>query len=140
MIFIFMLAQYCKLYKLKIATRFRFDLHEKTSFVIRKSNATRYVCIGDDLLTRKWEVIMEKKLIIRRYLQKHVCNIEVLKDVHDSPSEGHFGEIRMLANIRGRYYWVNYRPDFENCIKRCDLCAYKNSQKTRSEGKLNQFI
>ncbi len=40
---------------------------------------------------------------------------------------GHFGEQRMLAEIRQRYFWHNRTEDVKTVVRRCQQCQLVRS-------------
>ncbi|KAJ8948177.1 hypothetical protein NQ318_010450 [Aromia moschata] len=97
------------------------------------------LCLRDGLLHRKWESPDGVSAVYQLVLPKARIH-QVLEELHSSPSGGHFGVTRTLARVRDRFYWVNCRRDVEEWCKRCDLCSAKKGPKTRSRGKMVQYL
>ncbi|KAJ8961687.1 hypothetical protein NQ318_021286 [Aromia moschata] len=97
------------------------------------------LCLRDGLLHRKWESPDGVSAVYQLVLPKARIH-QVLKELHSSPSGGHFGVTRTLARVRDRFYWVNCRRDVEEWCKRCDLCSAKKGPNTRSRGKMVQYL
>ncbi|KAJ8934212.1 hypothetical protein NQ318_021637 [Aromia moschata] len=97
------------------------------------------LCLRDGLLHRKWESPDGISAVYQLVLPKARIH-QVLEELHSSPSGGHFGVTRTLARVRNRFYWVNCRRDVEEWCKRCDLCSAKKGPKTRSRGKMVQYL
>ncbi|MBJ5561228.1 hypothetical protein JGG76_24270, partial [Salmonella enterica subsp. enterica serovar Derby] len=64
---------------------------------------------------------------------------DVLRQLHDSPTGGHFGVAKTLAKVKERFYWLRCRSDVENWCRRCDTCASRKGPKTRSRGRLQVY-
>ncbi|KAJ8962270.1 hypothetical protein NQ318_018249 [Aromia moschata] len=97
------------------------------------------LCLRDGLLHRKWESPDGVSAVYQLVLPKARIH-QVLEELHNSPTGGHFGVTRTLARVRDRFYWVNCRRDVEEWCKRCDLCSAKKGPKTRSRGKMVQYL
>ncbi|KAJ8950520.1 hypothetical protein NQ318_015264 [Aromia moschata] len=97
------------------------------------------LCLRDGLLHRKWQSPDGVSTVYQLVLPKARIH-QVLEELHSSPSGGHFGVTRTLARVRDRFYWVNCRRDVEEWCKRCDLCSAKKGPKTRSRGKMVQYL
>ncbi|GLV41720.1 hypothetical protein CBL_00333 [Carabus blaptoides fortunei] len=48
---------------------------------------------------------------------------EVLRDLHDGTSGGHFGIKKMLKKVRERFYWVNCKENVKEWCRKCELCT-----------------
>ncbi|KAJ8953809.1 hypothetical protein NQ318_006657 [Aromia moschata] len=97
------------------------------------------LCLRDGLLHRKWESPDGVSAVYQLVLPKARVH-QVLEELHNSPSGGHFGVTRTLARVRDRFYWVNCRRDVEEWCKKCDLCSAKKGPNTRSRGKMVQYL
>ncbi|KAJ8959664.1 hypothetical protein NQ318_021852 [Aromia moschata] len=97
------------------------------------------LCLRDGLLHRKWESPDGVSAVYQLVLPKARIH-QVLEELHSSPTGGHFGVNRTLARVRDRFYWVNCRRNVEEWCKRCDLCSAKKGPKTRSRGKMVQYL
>ncbi|KAJ8941380.1 hypothetical protein NQ318_003633 [Aromia moschata] len=86
------------------------------------------LCLRDGLLHRKWESPDGVSAVYQLVLPKARIH-QVLEELHNSPTGGHFGVTRTLARVRDRFYWVNCRRDVEEWCKRCDLCSAKKGPK-----------
>ncbi|KAJ8955258.1 hypothetical protein NQ318_000285 [Aromia moschata] len=98
-----------------------------------------FLCLRDGLLHRKWESPDGVSAVYQLVLPKARIH-QVLEELHNSPTGGHFGVTRTLARVRDRFYWINCRRDVEEWCKRCDLCSAKKGPKTRSRGKMVQYL
>ncbi|GFW30212.1 retrovirus-related Pol polyprotein from transposon 412 [Trichonephila clavipes] len=59
---------------------------------------------------------------------------EVLKELHGSPTGGHFGVMKTLHRVRERFFWGKVRADVEQWCKSCDACSARKGPKIRSRG------
>ena len=50
---------------------------------------------------------------------------EVLYNVHDEVTGGHFGILKTYGKLRKRYYWKNMFADCEHWVKSCPDCNAK---------------
>jgi len=50
-------------------------------------------------------------------------SMEVLYQLHDTPTAGHLGIAKTLQRVRQRYYWVGCHQDVQQWCKSCDACA-----------------
>ncbi|GFX22404.1 retrovirus-related Pol polyprotein from transposon 412 [Trichonephila clavipes] len=60
----------------------------------------------------------------------------VLKELHGSPTGGHFGVMKTLQKVRERFYWNNVRSDVEKYCRTCDPCAARKGPRKRTRGRL----
>ncbi|GFY26889.1 retrovirus-related Pol polyprotein from transposon 412 [Trichonephila clavipes] len=54
---------------------------------------------------------------------------EVLKELHGSPTGGHFGVMKTLHRVRERFCWGKVRADVEQWCKSCDACSARKGPK-----------
>ncbi|GFX75971.1 retrovirus-related Pol polyprotein from transposon 412 [Trichonephila clavipes] len=60
---------------------------------------------------------------------------KVLKELHGSPTGGHFGVMKTLHRVRERFFWGKVRADVEQWCKSCDACAAsRKGQRYVAEG------
>ncbi|KAJ8960041.1 hypothetical protein NQ318_009478 [Aromia moschata] len=89
------------------------------------------LCLRDGLLHRKWESPDGVSAVYQLVLPKARIH-QVLEELHNSPSGGHFGVTRTLARVRDRFYWVNCRRDVEEWdwdkLVPLFLLSYRSSQ------------
>ncbi|UYV65014.1 K02A2.6-like [Cordylochernes scorpioides] len=90
------------------------------------------------VLYRKWESDdgqhIERKMILP---QSRVPS--VLKELHNSPSGGHFGIAKTLGKVKERFYWAGCRASVEKWVRQCTECASRKGPKTRSRAKLKTY-
>ncbi|UYV73793.1 K02A2.6-like [Cordylochernes scorpioides] len=90
------------------------------------------------VLYRKWESDdgqhFEWKMILP---QSRVPS--VLKELHNSPSGGHFGIAKTLGKVKERFYWAGCRASVEKWVRQCTECASRKGPKTRSRAKLKTY-
>ncbi|GFV62220.1 hypothetical protein TNCV_2034981 [Trichonephila clavipes] len=63
----------------------------------------------------------------------------VLKELHGSPTGGHFGVMKTLQKVCERFYWNNVRSDVEKCCCICDPCAARKGPRKRTRGRLQLY-
>ncbi|UYV77521.1 K02A2.6-like, partial [Cordylochernes scorpioides] len=90
------------------------------------------------VLSRKWESDdgqhIEWKMILP---QSRVPS--VLKELHNSPSGGHFGIAKTLGKVKERFYWAGCRASVEKWVRQCTECASRKGPKTRSRARLKTY-
>lgn len=75
------------------------------------SDGILYRCSADD------EDVEQPCLVVPQHERANV-----LADLHDAPTAGHFGVERTLERLRTRYYWPGMRAYVANYIKQCVPC------------------
>ena len=60
----------------------------------------------DGILYRRWEDASGRD-VKYLYLAPKVIQDDVLQNLHDSPTAGHFGVKKMFAYVRQHFYWTN---------------------------------
>ncbi|GBM32014.1 hypothetical protein AVEN_161808-1 [Araneus ventricosus] len=80
---------------------------------------------SDDVSSCRWQLILPKSRIQ-----------EVLREIHDSASGGHFGVIKTLSKTRERFYWDRLRSDVEKWCRECHSCGARKGPKTRTKCRL----
>ncbi|GFW79964.1 retrovirus-related Pol polyprotein from transposon 412 [Trichonephila clavipes] len=73
--------------------------------------------------TFRWQLVLPRSRIP-----------EVLKELHGSPTGGHFGVMKTLYRVRERFCWGKVRADVEQWCKSCDACSARKGPKIRSRG------
>ena len=94
--------------------------------------------LKDGILYRIWESTDGKqsveKLILPRKLRK-----EVMRQLHDGNSGGHFGIKKTMQKIKARFYWIGCREDVENYCNTCDICNSRKGPNIRQRNKMQQY-
>ncbi|GFX77639.1 retrovirus-related Pol polyprotein from transposon 412 [Trichonephila clavipes] len=83
---------------------------------------------SEDGKTFRWQLVLPRSRIP-----------EVLKELHGSPTGGHFGVMKTLHRVRERFCWGKVRADVEQWCKSCDACSAQKGPKIRSRGKLHRY-
>ncbi|GFV15901.1 retrovirus-related Pol polyprotein from transposon 412 [Trichonephila clavipes] len=83
---------------------------------------------SDDGKTFRWQLILPKIRVST-----------VLKELHGSPTGGHFGVMKTLQKVRERFYWNNVWSDVEKCCRICDPCASRKGTRKRTRGRLQLY-
>ncbi|GFY28765.1 retrovirus-related Pol polyprotein from transposon 412 [Trichonephila clavipes] len=96
-------------------------LHLRNGVLYRK-------CESDDGKTLRWQLILPKTRIST-----------VLKELHGSPTGGHFGVMKTLQKVRERFYCKNVRSDVEKCSRTCDPCAASKSPRKCTRERLQLY-
>ncbi|GFS57918.1 retrovirus-related Pol polyprotein from transposon 412 [Trichonephila clavipes] len=97
------------------------SLHLKNGVLYRKFES-------EDGKTFRWQLVLPRSRIP-----------EVLKELHGSPTGGHFGVMKTLHRVRERFCWGKVRADVEQWCKSCDACSARKGPKIRSRGKLHRY-
>jgi hypothetical protein len=83
---------------------------------------------SEDGKTSKWQLVLPRSRIP-----------DVLKELHNSPTGGHFGVMKTIQKVRERFYWNQVRTDVEKWCKSCDACGARKGPNKRSRGKLQRY-
>jgi len=94
--------------------------------------------LRDGVLYRKFESDNGKVLRWQLFLPKRRVE-DVLKEVHNSPSGGHFGVMKTLGRIRERFFWDRLRQDVERWCKECQACGARKGPKLKTKGRLQKY-
>ena len=82
------------------------------------------LAMRDGQLYRRWEspagILLRWQLVLPKPARD-----DVLRQLHDSPTGGHYGENKTLDKIRQRYYWAKCGLDVKLWCKLCAVCAAK---------------
>ncbi|GFV67985.1 hypothetical protein TNCV_1872671 [Trichonephila clavipes] len=97
------------------------SLHLRNGVLYRKFES-------EDGKTFRWQLVLPRSRIP-----------EVLKELHGSPTGGHFGVMKTLYRVRERFCWGKVRADVEQWCKSCDACSARKGPKIRSRGKLHRY-
>ncbi|GFV98111.1 retrovirus-related Pol polyprotein from transposon 412 [Trichonephila clavipes] len=97
------------------------SLHLRDGVLYRKFES-------EDGKTFRWQLVLPRSRIP-----------EVLKELHGSPTGGHFGVMKTLHRVRERFFWGKVRADVEQWCKSCDACSARKGPKIRSRGKLHRY-
>ncbi|GFX58440.1 uncharacterized protein TNCV_320221 [Trichonephila clavipes] len=126
--------------KIKPIIEFKESSNEKPSWQdieLFHPTTKRYWALWDSLhlsngvLYRKWESDDGKTFRWQLILPKTRIST-VLKELHGSPTGGHFGVMKTLQKVRERFYWNNVRSDVEKCCRICDPCAARKGPRKRT--------
>ncbi|GFU89327.1 retrovirus-related Pol polyprotein from transposon 412 [Trichonephila clavipes] len=97
------------------------SLHLRNGVLYRKFES-------EDGKTFRWQLVLPRSRIP-----------EVLKELHGSPTGGHFSVMKTLHRVRERFFWGKVRADVEQWCKSCDACSARKGPKIRSRGKLHRY-
>ncbi|GFW40401.1 retrovirus-related Pol polyprotein from transposon 412 [Trichonephila clavipes] len=92
------------------------SLHLRNGVLYRKFES-------EDGKTFRWQLVLPRS-----------CIPEVLKELHGSPTGGHFGVMKTLHRVRERFFWGKVRADVEQWCKSCDACSDRKGQRYVAEG------
>ncbi|GFX21614.1 hypothetical protein TNCV_1400281 [Trichonephila clavipes] len=109
------------------------DIKPLIEFMESSSNKTKNGVLyrkfeSEDGKTFRWQLVLPRSRIP-----------EVLKELHGSPTGGHFGVMKTLHRVRQRFCWGKVRADVEQWCKSCDACSARKGPKIRSRGKLHRY-
>lgn len=65
---------------------------------------------------------------------------EIIRELHDNKTGGHFGISRTYEKLRQRFYWINCRADVKKWCIQCDICSARKGPKHKSKGPMQQYI
>lgn len=80
--------------------------------------------LQDEILYKKWEAPNLKSSFLQLIVPRKRVK-EILEEVHDSPSGGHFGVNKTLEKVRKRFYWATCKQDVEDWCRSCEICISK---------------
>ncbi|GFT44050.1 retrovirus-related Pol polyprotein from transposon 412 [Trichonephila clavipes] len=83
---------------------------------------------SEDGKTFRWQLVLPRSRIP-----------EVLKELHGSPTGGHFGVMKTLHRVRERFCWGKVRADVEQWCKSVMPVQLRKGPKIRSRGKLHRY-
>ncbi|GFX47569.1 retrovirus-related Pol polyprotein from transposon 412 [Trichonephila clavipes] len=92
------------------------SLHLRNGVLYRKFES-------EDGKTFRWQLVLPRSRIP-----------EVLKELHGSPTGGHFGVMKTLHRVRERFFWGKVRADVEQWCKSCDACSARKGPRYVAEG------
>ncbi|GFW68107.1 retrovirus-related Pol polyprotein from transposon 412 [Trichonephila clavipes] len=75
--------------------------------------------------TFRWQLILPKTRVSTAF-----------KELHGSPTEGHFGVMKTLQKVCECFYWNNVCSDVEKCCCTYNLCAACTGPRKRIRGRL----
>jgi len=52
--------------------------------------------------------------------------MQILEELHNSSTEGHFGIKKMLDKVRKRFHWVTCKPDVKEWCKTYQVCLARS--------------
>src|SRR5260221_643861 len=97
--------------------------------------------LGTSDLPSGWEWV-EGQLRFQGHLyvpnQEILC-LQVIRNYHDHPSAGHFGEARTSELIRHNFHWLGLRQMVKDYVASCATCARTKSPRHKPYGKLKQL-
>ena len=64
---------------------------------------------------------------------------EVLRQIHDSPTSGHFAANKTLCRVRQRFYWVGCWRDVKMYCSRCNACASRKGPGRKQRAPLRLY-
>lgn len=97
------------------------------------------ISIEEGVLVRIWES-EDGRSFRTQVLVPQAKVKQVLQAYHDFLSGGHLGVNKTSDKIRERFFWCNYRIDVEEWCKKCDICSSRKGPKTRSRGKMKEYV
>jgi hypothetical protein len=79
------------------------------------------IAVVDGILYRRSEDASGRE-VKYLYLTPRAIQYEVLRNLHDYLTAGHFGMKKTLARVRQRFYWMNLRWSVENWFRKGSTC------------------
>ncbi|CAK9820223.1 Retrovirus-related Pol polyprotein from transposon 412 [Anthophora quadrimaculata] len=90
------------------------------------------------MLFRKWESARGEDVSLLLLVPKSKVE-EALRECHETPAGGHFGERKTLAKLRQRFFWLDHRVDVEEWCRRCYACTARKGPKEKGKGPLRIY-
>ncbi|XP_018378045.1 PREDICTED: uncharacterized protein LOC108770817 [Trachymyrmex cornetzi] len=91
-----------------------------------------------DVLQR-WEAPSLKKSILQLVVPRGRIS-QILEEVHDSASGGHFGINKTLEKARKRFYWATCKQNVEDWCRSCKICIAKKGPSGKEKSPLQTFL
>src|SRR5258708_7103591 len=70
---------------------------------------------------------------------QEILHLQVIRNYHDHPSAGHFGEARTSELICRNFHWPGLRQMVKDYVASCATCAHAKSPRHKPYGKLKQL-
>ncbi len=90
----------------------------------------------DGILYRRWEDASGRD-VKYLYLTPKAIQDDVLRNLQDSPTAGHFGVKKTLARVRQRFYWTRW--SVENWCRKCEKCASRKGYPRQAKAPLKLY-
>jgi len=97
-----------------------------------------FLLLRDSVLQRKWESLNLKTSIFQKIVPQKKIK-QILEEVHDSPSAGHFRVNKTLDKIRKRFYWVTCKKDVEDWCRSCKVCTARKGPSDKGKSELQLY-
>ena len=82
------------------------------------------LCLRDGVLYRRWENYGGTEVSWQLAVPRSMI-ADVLSDVHNTRTAGHFGITRTLKKLKQYFYWPRCRDDVKRFCLTCELCTSK---------------
>ena len=92
-----------------------------------------------DILYRKWESTDGKEAKLQLIVPKSLRE-EILTQLHNHPTAGHFGVTKTMQRVKSRFYWPYCRKDVQMWCARCALCSSKKGPSQRQKAPLAKYV
>ncbi|GFX92661.1 uncharacterized protein TNCV_4087661 [Trichonephila clavipes] len=93
-----------------------------------------YLRLRNAVLYRKWESD-DGKTSRWQLIRPQIRISAVLKELHGSPTGGHFGVMKTLQKVRELFYWNYVQSNVETCYRICDPCVARKGPRKRTKGR-----
>ena len=91
----------------------------------------------------RWSIRSDGLLLLdnRIYVPNHSdLRLQVLRNFHDHPLSGHFGQNRTLEAVRRQYTWPNVRTFVRDYVNECRICGRNKPRRHRPYGLLKPLL
>jgi hypothetical protein len=61
---------------------------------------------------------------------------EVMKNCHDHPTAGHYGQRKTVLLVQRHYWWPTLRQDVNEYVKTCDICQRTKASRQQMPGEM----
>ena len=97
------------------------------------------LCLRNNVLCRKWEssdgAITRLQMVLPKALRE-----EVLIQLHNHPTGGHFGVKKTLEKVKEKFYWPHCRKDVTLWCSTCSECSSRKGPVTRQKARLGKYV
>lgn len=95
--------------------------------------------IHGSVLKRKWESENGKSTTMQTIVP-HALRKDVLKELHNGSSGGHFGINKTISKIREHFYWLELRRDVEDFVKTCTQCESVKGPHRKTKALMQKYV
>lgn len=73
------------------------------------------------------------------YVSGEPLQVRVLKQLHDNPTAGHFGQHKTMLLVTRDFWWPKVREDVREYVRGCDMCQRAKRERAAPAGLLESL-